>query len=140
MSRGKGGGRPTVMTTEVLGKLEDAFMNAFTDEMACLYAGISKDALYDYCNTNPKFSERKEILKKTPDLVAQKTLVGDLKNTGGARWWAERKMEEFKPKTKVEHSGSISTDGAQSPEARKLADEYEKKLRDEIAKGAATGV
>jgi len=128
------------MTPEVLRKLEDAFMNAFTDQMACLYANISTTALYEYCEKNPEYAERKEVLKKTPDLVAQKTLVGDLKNTSGARWWAERKIEEFKPKTKVEHSGTISTEGTQSATARALADEYEKKLRDDIAKNGAKSV
>lgn len=136
MSKKNKGGRPTVMTPEVLSKLEDAFMNAFSDEMSCLYAGISTTALYEYCEKNPKFAERKEILKKTPDLVAQKTLVGDLKNTSGARWWAEKKMPEFMPKTKVEHSGSIATEGGQTAAQRAIADEYEKKLREDIAKGA----
>ena len=126
------------MTEEVLKKLEDAFMNAFTDEMACLYAGISLQTLYNYAEQHTGYLERKEALKKTPDLVAQKTLVSDLKNIGGARWWAERKMEDFKPKTKVEHSGSIATEGAQSPAARAIADEYEQKLRKEIAAGGPT--
>lgn len=125
-----------MMTPDVLQKLEDAFMNAFTDEMACLYAGISPRALYDYCEANPQFTQRKEELKQTPNLAAQKTLVGDLNNTGGARWWAERKMPEFMPKTKVEHGGKVQTeDVTQSEVAKKLAEEYEQKLRDSIVAG-----
>lgn len=125
------------MTPDVLGKLEDAFINAFTDEMACLYAGINPDTLYSYCKENPKFSERKEALKNTPNLKAQQTLVKDLDNTGGARWWAERKMPEFQPKQKVEHSGKIEA-GA-TPEAtaavRDVVARFETELRDTITKG-----
>lgn len=133
----KGAGRPTVMTPDVLGKLEDAFMNAFTDEMACLYAGIAMDTLYEYCNTNPKFSDRKEKLKLTPNLAAQKRLVDDAAGTvGGARWWAERRMPEFMPKSKVEHGGKIQTEDTNQTEVQKaIKDKYEKELRESIVAG-----
>lgn len=135
MSKGKRG-RPTVMTEEVLRKLEEAFLDAFTDEMACLYAGISKTALYEYCEEHKDFAERKEVLKQTPSLTAQKTLVGDLKQIGGARWWAEHRMPEFMPKSKVEHGGKIETQDTTTSEAvRKVTDEYEDKLRKTIADG-----
>lgn len=126
-------GRPTVFTPDVLHKLNDAFMNAFSDRMACLYAGISERALYDYCEANPEFAQRKEVLKDTPNLVAQKTLVGDLTNTSGARWWAEKKMPEFMPKTKITHDGKIETNPEQSAAARAIADKYEQDLRQSIA-------
>lgn len=119
----------------ILSKLEDAFMNAFTDKMACLYAGISEASLYRYCEAYPAFRERKELLKDSPNLVAQKTLVGDLTNTAGARWWAEHRMDEFKPKTKVEHSGSITTDKPKSEEEQEVVDRFETELRATIAKG-----
>jgi len=128
------------MTKDVLAKLEDAFMNAFTDKMACLYAGISETALYRYCEQNPEYAERKEILKETPNLVAQKTLVGDLANTSGARWWAEKKMPEFMPKTKITHDGKIETNPEQSAAARAIADKYEKDLRKTIADRAKATV
>lgn len=129
-------GRPTVMTLEVIRKLEDAFANAFTDEMACLYVGISETALYEYCQKNPKFAERKEKLKVTPNLKAQETLVKDLSQVGGARWWAERRMPEFMPKSKVEHGGKIETEDTTISAATKaVKDEFEKKLRDTIASG-----
>ena len=105
-----GGGRPSVMDPIILQKLEDAFSNAFTDEMACLYAGISKSTLYNYCTQNPEFMERKELLKKRPDLAAQRQLVADCNTTSGARWWAEHKMADFKPTSKIEHAGKIQTE------------------------------
>lgn len=134
-SEHKKDGRPTVMTPEVLGKLEDAFMNAFTDEMACLYAAVSTTALYDYCIENPKFAERKEELKQTPNLVAQKTLVGDLDKVGGARWWAEHKMPEFMPKSKVDVGIPSLLDGSTDEAAREVVKKFEEELRATIAAG-----
>ena len=130
-------GRPPVMTQDVLRKLEDAFTNAFTDEMACLYAGISKTTLYDYCKENEAFADRKELLKNSPNLKAQNELVKGIEgNVSQARWWAEHRMPDFMPKTKVEHSGKIETDGiALSPTARAVATEYEEKLRQAIVDG-----
>lgn len=121
-------GRPTVITEIVLRKLESAFLNAFTDEMACLYADISETALYSYCKENPEFAKRKEVLKLNPNLTAQKTLVDDLTNTGGARWWAEKKMPEFMPKSKVELAGQV--DDVEITEAvRKVTDSFEKQMK-----------
>lgn len=121
-------GRPTVMTPDVLLKLEDAFMNAFTDEMACLYAGIGKTALYEYCIENPTFKERKEELKLKPNLKAQKTLVEDLNTTSGARWWAEKKMPEFMPKSKIELD--TQTSAVEITDAvRKVTDSFEKQMK-----------
>jgi hypothetical protein len=102
-------GRPTVMTPDVIAKLEDAFMFSFTDEEACFYANISVDALYDYQKENPEFAKRKKALKLSPNLAAKKELVSGIKgNLGQARWWAEKKMNnEFGDKTTIKHEGSI---------------------------------
>lgn len=112
------------MSEDVIAKLEDAFSNAFTDEMACLFANISVDSLYRYCQKNPKFAERKKELKISPDLQAQKKLVADTKNTNGARWWAEHRMQDFMPKTKVELSGGIFIE----PDRTKMSEEEQKAL------------
>lgn len=132
-SQHKKSGKPTVMTPDVLAKLHDSFVNGFTDRMACLYAGISPDALYDYCKKNPKYAEQKELLKDSPDLKAQKTLVEDLGNTQGARWWAERRMKHFMPKTGIELSGQLDVNDVTNDEKMKeIAKEYEEKMRDAI--------
>jgi len=67
------GGRPTVMTESVIAKLEEAFLIGCSDLEACLVADISKDALYDYQNKYPKFTERKELLKQNPILAARRS-------------------------------------------------------------------
>jgi hypothetical protein len=99
------------ITPEVLHKLEDAFTFAFNDEEAALYAGISPRTLYYYQNLHPKFVQRKEQLRKTPNMAAKKELVKAINgNVEQSRWWAKNKMsDEFGPKTKVAHEGKIET-------------------------------
>lgn len=96
------GGRPTVMTPEVLAKLEEVFAIGGTDMEAIFYADISKDALYDYQNKHPEFTERKEKLKERPVLKARQTVVKALENPHDAQWYLERKRKnEFANRTEL---------------------------------------
>ncbi len=102
-------GRPTVMTEEVLQKLEYGFMKGLTDEQCCNYADIAPSTLYNYCKENPEFSERKEQLKNNPSVQAKLNIVEAIENGNIdiAKWWLERKeREEFS--TKQELGGSLS--------------------------------
>ena len=72
------GGRPTVMTDDVIRLLEAAFLVGATDLEACVHADIGKSSLYDYCQLNPEFSERKETLKNQPTLKAKLIIDGAL--------------------------------------------------------------
>lgn len=111
-ARYKNTGRPTVMTPEVIAKLEQAFANAFTDEQACIFASISKDSLYDYIKKNHSFGDRKEELKKRVDIKAKTQVIEAIKNGDmpTAKWWLERKCkDEFSLKTETEHSGQIQS-------------------------------
>ena len=74
-------GRPTVMTDEVILKLEEAFIVGCTDLEACCYADVSKSSLYKYCEENPEFSERKETLKNQPVMKAR-FIIKDSLNEG----------------------------------------------------------
>lgn len=117
-------------------------MFAFSDREACLYAGISPATLYNYGADNPGFLERKEQLKLSPNMHAKKAIVeaiskGDLNR---AQWWAVHRMgEEFAPKTKTEHSGSIETTGGKEQvheaAADALRERYEVELRATIVTG-----
>tara|TARA_R110000737_G_scaffold60903_1_gene87836 strand:+ start:539 stop:913 length:375 start_codon:yes stop_codon:yes gene_type:complete len=71
-------GRPLIMTPEVIQKLEDAFSWGCTDLEACCNANISKSTLYNYCDANPKFMERKEILKNQPVMKARRVVIAAL--------------------------------------------------------------
>ena len=77
MAKNKGG-RPTKMTPELIGKLEDAFTWGCTDTEACCFADIACSTLYDYCEKNPQFSERKEKLKNMPVMKAKRIQMSEL--------------------------------------------------------------
>jgi hypothetical protein len=104
------GGRPTVMTPEVVSKLEHAFALGCSDLEACLYADISKQTLYDYQKLKPEFVDRKEKLKETPILKARTSVVGELANDPdlALRFLERRKKDEFS--TKTENDSTLKAD------------------------------
>lgn len=99
-------GRPTVVTSEVLGKLEQAFMWGCSNREACLYADISESTLYDYKAANPAFSEKIEKLKDNPKLKARMIVNKKLDDYDGetAKWYLERKARnEFSTKQETDN-------------------------------------
>lgn len=103
-----GRGRRTVMTSQVLAKLEEAFAWGCTDVEACLWAEIGKSTLYKYQDAHPDFAERKADLKETPVLLARKAVVTAIRK--GDRMtsmaYLERKRkDEFSTKSEVQNSG-----------------------------------
>lgn len=73
------GGRPSVISDEILRKLEEAFGNGATDAEACGLAGISRSTLYLYCTQNQEFSDRKENLKSMPTYHAKVSILKAIK-------------------------------------------------------------
>lgn len=96
-------GRPTVMTPQTIEKLEEGFTYGFTDVEACLFAGISKTALYEYCKDHPEFAERKEELKNHPTMLAKRNVHDALvdKDQQTSKWYLERKAPDYKTKQEV---------------------------------------
>lgn len=89
-------GRPTIMTKDVIAKLEIAFSHGATDKEAIFIAEISKDAFYDYCKLNPSFTERIEGLRDLPKYTAKSNIIKKI-NTGSifeSEWWLERKAKD----------------------------------------------
>ena len=133
-------GRPTKMTPEVLKKLEDAFANDFSDKEACFWANISPKTLYNYQTSNPEFVQRKEELKMSPNLMAKRTVISTLNNPTDAWRWLSRRDEDFKPTSKIEHSGKLQTEPSEMTPAfaaaLKVYLEQKNKEIDEKAKEA----
>lgn len=105
----KTAGRPTVMTPEVVNKLEQAFSMGCSDLEACLFADISKQTLYDYQAKHPEFTDRKAMLKETLILKARSVIATSLNNKdeNTAKWYLERKRkDEFS--LKVENDVTLS--------------------------------
>lgn len=87
------GGRPTVMTSDVVIKLEQAFAIDATVEEACSYAEISRNTFYEYLKKNPEFQDRIDDLRNRPILKARQTIVKSLDNPNQAQWYLERKKK-----------------------------------------------
>lgn len=104
-------GRPTVMTKETIQKLEYGFLKGLTDEQCCCYADISTSTLYNYCNDNPEFMERKEQLKNNPTIKAKLNIVEAIEQGDRdiSKWYLERK-EKNEFSTKQEIAADIDTD------------------------------
>lgn len=97
-----GAGRPTIMTPELVNKLETAFSMGCTDLEACLFANISKQTLYNYQDKNPEFVDRKAMLKEKLILKARSVIAESLnkKDENTAKWYLERKRkDEFSAKS-----------------------------------------
>ena len=89
---GKAVGRPTIMTPQVLQKLELAFSYGCTDDEACFFADIAPATLYNYQKEYPEFMERKTLLKTRPILLARQTIVNALQtDTRAAQWYLEHR-------------------------------------------------
>lgn len=95
MAKKHPGGRPTIMTEDVVRKLEEAFLLGCSDAEACLVADISETALYEYQKANPKFTERKRLLKENPVYLARKSVISSMGNDGDlALKFLERKRKD----------------------------------------------
>ena len=102
-------GRPTVMTNEVIGKLELAYTAGANNTQACDFADISQDALYDYIKKNPEFSEKIEHWKQRLKLRAKMNIKNAI-NDGDedmSKWYLEKTDDGFNPKVRQEVSGSL---------------------------------
>lgn len=98
--------RPEVINDSVIAKLELAFSYGFNDWEACLYSEISEATLYRYIEKNPKFWEKKEILKNKPKIKAKMNVLEKLneKDIDTSKWYLERRSkDEFSLKTESEN-------------------------------------
>jgi hypothetical protein len=117
-------GRPTKMTPEVVTKLEEVFALDGTVEEACFYAGISRNAYYEWVKANPDLNDRFNDLRQRPFLKARQTIVKNLDQPEHAKWYMERKKKyEFTPRQ--EHTGADGKDLMPEP----LTDEEKQALK-----------
>ena len=93
MTKNKGG-RPLKVDENVLQKLESAFSWGCTDREACVYAGIAPATLYTYCDRNPSFKERKELLKESTTIHAKRNIAESV--TSGDKSDSKRHLERRK--------------------------------------------
>lgn len=129
MKKKSNAGRPTVMSEAVVKKLEDWFIMWLSDSEACLYADISKQTLYDYCKKHPGFTDRKELLKDQPKLLAKLNIHTKLKEWDdfNSRWYLERKSKDefsLRQENQNDNTNVDVTDNLSVEQKKKLTERY----------------
>jgi hypothetical protein len=111
-------GRPSVMTQEVVRKLEGAFVYDCSVEEACLYAGISRNTYYEFVKKYPAFQDRIEALRNAPYLVCRKTLIAAAEHDAdlALKILERKRREEFSTRTEVMQTGEVSNKHYVDPE------------------------
>jgi len=109
MAKNKGG-RPLIITESVLQKLEEAFEWGCTDLEACGHADISKGTLYNYQEANPKFLNRKEMLKENPIRLARQSVIKGLKedHAHALKFLERKRSKEFGTHSTVDSNVMIN--------------------------------
>jgi hypothetical protein len=110
-------GRPTVMSSETIAKLEDAFMYGANDKEACFLAEIGRTTFYDYCKENPEFVNRIEDLKDMTKMLAKRNIARAIQKeaeigggTSNSIWYAERKAKDEGYAVRTEVTGKDGKD------------------------------
>ena len=104
-------GRKTVMTKEVLRKLDECFLNDLSDRQACYIVDINPESLYAYQREHPKYTERKATLKNMTAAKAKMNLAQAInsKDREISKWYLERKVKnEFS--TRIENDTTLRGD------------------------------
>lgn len=104
------GGRPLAVTPDVVGKLEEAFTVGANITQACDFAGISRDAYYNYCERNEGFTDKVAEWSARTGLRAKYNIHKAIENkdVDVSKWYLERTDDAYNPKRRAEITG---TDG-----------------------------
>lgn len=130
-------GRPTVITPEVLNKLQQAFLRGYSNRAACIYADLVEGTYYKYCKENPEFIKKKEAWQENPvslarDAVYNSLVEGDVQT---AKWTLERKCKD-EYSLRVENINQETTeiplrDNERMKEIKKLVGKHENSEKSE---------
>lgn len=127
--------RPTVVTPEVVMKLEQAFAIDASVTEACSYADISRNTFYEWLKANPEYQDRIDELRERPVLKARQTVVKSLDTPSSAQWYLSRKAKkEFAER--IEKTGADGEPLQPDTEAIKA---LTKKLNELYRSGGSTG-
>lgn len=108
-AKGKAG-RPRVFTADVVTKLEEAFTIGANVTQACDFAGISRNAYYNYCEQNEGFNDKVAEWSARTGLRAKYNIHKAIENkdVDVSKWYLERTDDAYNPKKRAEITG---TDG-----------------------------
>ena len=113
----KGPGRPTILSEEIVSKLEYCAAIRATITETCSYAGIARQTYYRWLEENSELSDRLDDLREKPFITARKTVIDNLSEVPTAFKFLEKvKPEEFADSLNLRHSGYV---GGEVPEEDK---------------------
>lgn len=124
-------GRPIKITPKLVRKLKGGFLKGLSDRESCLYAGICYSTFTDYCQKNSEFSDQKESLKQNLKMrsklnIAEAIIEKKVPSLTLSTWYLERRDQDFKPASKLEHSGKIQNGQVElTPEIQEAVRQYE---------------
>ena len=104
-------GRPTVMTDEVIRKVEEGACRGLNMSQAALYAGVSRSALYEYCGSHPEFKDRIDHLREKVGMKAVLNISDEIEahSTDVSKWYLERRLsQEYSPRAEAALTVSAS--------------------------------
>lgn len=127
-------GRPTVITTTVINKLEEVFALDGSIKEACFYADISEDAYYRWIKRNPQFTERFDALRQQPVLAARRNLVEHAKTDPlySLKYLERKARKEFAEKQEVSENRPVSLNVYNyfnNPQVKEAVNELEDQLK-----------
>lgn len=117
-------GRPTIMTDEILQKLESVFKLGVTNGVACNYADIAESTFYDHYKKDPVFRRKIDSAKDYARIAAGNVVVDSIvngKDVESAKWWlAKKHSDEFSEPKRL--SGVSIKDG--DKEVKLIIEDY----------------
>lgn len=128
-------GRPTVRTSDVNRKIEEAAAIGCTVEEIAFYAGIHRDTLYAWMVDDKELSDRVRELQEKPVIKARQTMVKALDDPHYATWYLSRKKKkEFSERVEndVTSNGETLSAFTGSKEVKQIGKKYEDELKNLI--------
>lgn len=104
--------RPTVMTEDVISKLEQLFRDGSHVYEACKEVNIDPSTYYKHLKENPEFSNRMDLAQEYTTEIARALVSRTISKRGDvdtAKWWLERRAKD-KFSTRSEHTGADGKD------------------------------
>lgn len=88
------GGRPTVMTDQIVNKLREGFMIGYNVSECCAFTEISRETYYNWLERNPEYRDIIADWMEEPILKAKFTVFNNLNDPKIAAWYLERKRRD----------------------------------------------
>lgn len=104
------GGRPSKISSLIIGKLEETASLDCTVKEMCFYAGINPDTYYAWIKKDKKLSDRLTALRNSPTLKARREVVKGLSRNPefSLKYLERKKADEFSLKQQIDQKVDIS--------------------------------